>query len=279
MHDPRRLAALYDRPVLLLLCWVVAIGSVVVAVDLLTGTRSIRNLAQFAPMAGGPMVSIIVAGRNEEHGIEAGVRSLLAMDYSPLEVSAVNDRSTDGTGEVLERVRRDDPRLTVIHVSTLPPGWLGKNHALALGAARAKGDFLLFTDADVVFDSSALGRAVRFMEEEGIDHLAAFPGLRVRGIALRTLIVTFGMLFALHTRLWKARDPRSKRHIGIGAFNLLRAAGYRRLGTHAAIALRPDDDLRLGREAKRAGLRQDIVRANTLLEIEWYASFGQMIDG
>lgn len=268
-----------DVMVGLVLSWGIAVAVIATLLDALIGGRRIARLVTVAPLATGPSVSLIVAGRNEARGIEPAVRSLLALDYEPLELVVVNDRSTDETPAILERLRRQHPRLIVVTVDTLPPGWLGKNHALAVGAARASGDLLLFTDADVVFEPSMVGRAVRVMQERQLDHLTALPGVHSRGVALTTLVATFGVLFSVYSRPWQASNPRSRRHIGVGAFNMLRATAYRRVGTHAAIALRPDDDMRLARIVKDAGLRADVVHARGLLTVEWYTSVREMIDG
>lgn len=264
---------------MLFLAWVIAIAVTLTLVDTLVGGRRIGNLSKIAPRADGPVVSIVVAARNEERGIENGVRSLIRLTYPSLELIIVNDRSTDQTKEILERLRNEDPRIVVMTVETLPAGWLGKNHALALGAAKARGDLLLFTDADVVFEPSMLGRAVRVIEDERLDHLTALPDVVTKGIALTALVVSFGVLFAIYTRPWKARDPRSRHHIGVGAFNLIRRTAYQRIGTHAAIALRPDDDLQLARAVKEAGLLQDVVHAREFLSVEWYTSVSAMVDG
>jgi glycosyltransferase involved in cell wall biosynthesis len=265
--------------VLLLVSWLIAIVLLLALTDAVIGGRSIRDLAGVAPRSSGRAVSVIVAARNEERGIEGGVRSLLGITYQPLEIIVVNDRSTDGTAAMLERLQRDSDRLSVVTVETLPDGWLGKNHALALGALRARGELLLFTDADVVFAPSTVSRAVAFLEQQRLDHLTALPGVILKGVALTALVTTFGVLFAVYTRPWKARDPRSRHHIGVGAFNLIRSAAYDRIGTHASIALRPDDDLQLARVVKRAGLRQDVVRATDLLTVEWYRSVREMVNG
>jgi cellulose synthase/poly-beta-1,6-N-acetylglucosamine synthase-like glycosyltransferase len=103
------------------------------------------------------------------------VRSLLALDYPRLELLAVNDRSTDGTGDILDRVAAEDGRLNVVHLKELPPGWLGKNHALHYGAERASGELLLFTDADVVMEPTTLLRAVQHLQQEDLDHLCIAP--------------------------------------------------------------------------------------------------------
>src|SRR5258706_10417377 len=127
-----------------------------------------------------PPISIVVAALNEARGIEPALRSILALDYPALEIVAIDDRSTDGTGEILDRLQREFPDLQVVHVRELPSGWLGKNHALNSGAARARGDYPLFTDADVVFEPTAIPRAVALCEAERLDHLTAWPARPAR---------------------------------------------------------------------------------------------------
>jgi glycosyltransferase involved in cell wall biosynthesis len=248
-------------------------------VDFAIGLRGVRPLAQLTPSQTGPLVSIIAAARNEARGIEGALTSVLQLDYPALEVIVVDDRSTDETGAILDRLARLHPRLKVKHISALPEGWLGKNHALSVGAEAASGELLLFTDADVVFEPTALRRAVGFMEREGLDHLAAIPDVRVPGLALSAFVTAFGVLFLLYARPWKARDPKSPYHIGVGAFNLIRSGVYRAIGTHRAIAMRPDDDLKLGKLVKKRGFRQDVVHGKDFIIVEWYSSLGEMIDG
>jgi len=252
-----------------------------VAWDVLTGSRRLRFLREVAPLppAEAPTVSVIAAARNEERHIAEGVRSLLRLDYPKLELILVDDRSEDRTGAILDELARHDPHLRVLHVDTLPPGWLGKNHALWLGSQHAGGELLLFTDADVVMEPDVLSRAVALLIEENLDHLAATPEARMPKLLLNIFMATFGLFFAMFTRPWKARDPASPRHIGIGAFNLVRAEAYRRVGGHRTIALRPDDDLKLGKILKKAGCRQDLAYGTGLLQVEWYNSVGQLIRG
>jgi hypothetical protein len=117
------------------------------------------------------------------------------------------------------------------------------------------------------------------MEQDALDHLTAIPDARVPGAALNAFIAAFGVFFALYARPWKARDPRSPHHIGVGAFNLIRSETYRAIGTHRAIAMRPDDDMKLGKLVKKHGFRQDVVWGRDLIIVEWYSSLGEMIDG
>lgn len=219
-----------------------------------------------------------MAARDEVGKIASATSSLLAQDYPDFEVVAVDDRSTDGTGAVLDRLAVD-PALRVLHVSRLPDGWLGKNHALHRGAEAADGDLLLFTDADVVMRPDALRRAVARLCVQGLDHLAVAPRLHA-GSPWATMVVTvFLVLFSTFYRPWKARDPKSRFHIGVGAFNLVRASAYRSIGGHRAVALRPDDDVRLGRALKRAGFHQDAAAGRDILSVEWYPSLPAMARG
>ncbi|MFW5947560.1 MAG: glycosyltransferase [Gemmatimonadota bacterium] len=262
--------------------------ALVLTLDLVRGLRSLPRLgdAPDTPVDGTsargddgfPPVSVVVAARDEAPQIAAAVLSVLDQDYPGLEVVAVDDRSTDGTGEILDRLADLHPRLRVIHVDTLPDGWLGKTHALQQGADRAGGELLVFTDADVMMRPGAVRRAVAVMRREGVDHLAVAPRIRAGTVPATVVVAVFLVVFSAFYRPWKARSP-GRWHIGIGAFNLVRAAAYRRAGGHAAVRLRPDDDVRLGRALKRAGARQAAAVGTTLLEVEWYPTLGAMARG
>jgi glycosyltransferase involved in cell wall biosynthesis len=248
-------------------------------IDFATGHRQLRSLRDVTPASTGPPLSIIVAARNEARHIEAAATSLLRLDYPALEIIIVDDRSTDETGVILDRLARQHSRLKIKHISTLPEGWLGKNYALYEGVTEASGHLLLFTDADVVFEPTTVRRAVAVMEQGGLDHLAALPDVTVPGVALKAFVAVFGVFFLLYARPWKARDARSRHHIGVGAFNLVRADVYRAVGTHRAIAMRPDDDMKLGKLVKRRGFRQDAVYGRGFIIVEWYSSLRELIDG
>jgi glycosyltransferase involved in cell wall biosynthesis len=226
-----------------------------------------------------PTVSLIAPARNEERNIERAVRSLVKLDYPHLQITLVNDRSTDRTGEILDRLAVEFPQLNVVHLTDLPAGWLGKNHALQLGADRSRGEWLLFTDADIIFEPTMLRRAIGFALAKKIDHLAATPDTRMPSWLLQSFVVTFALYFSLFVRLWAIRNPRSTAHVGIGAFNLVRADVYRSVGGHQKIRMRPDDDLKLGKIIKLAGHRQDLVDGGGMLAVDWYHSLGELILG
>lgn len=251
------------------------------AVDVMRGNRRLTRLAATAAPAPArwPRVSIVFAARNEGRTVAAAVRSMLALDYPELEVIAVDDRSEDDTDAALDALAAADPRLRVDHVRELPAGWLGKNHALHHGASRATGEWILFTDADVHFVPAALRRAIAHAEAARLDHLAAVPRLHGSGHALGVCVGAFSLIFAMFLRPWKVPDPRSPAHAGVGAFNLVRASTYRRLGGHEPLRLRPDDDVKLGKLMKRRGGRSEFALGAGAISVAWYATVGELVRG
>lgn len=249
--------------------------------DWFLGMRRLPHLRALSPeeMTDLPTLTLIIAALNEEATIEAGLETVLAQDYPGLEVIVINDRSTDRTGEIIERVWRRHPGLEVAHITKLPEGWLGKNHALFRGAQRARGAWLLFADADVHFTPGALRAAVAFASAHRLDHLAALPRMVSKSSLLRAFVSVFSLLFSFYSGLWRVADPRSKSHVGIGAFNLIKRSVYREVGGHRPIALCPDDDMMLGNLVKQAGFRQGLVFAADLLEVEWYMSVLEAVRG
>jgi glycosyltransferase involved in cell wall biosynthesis len=266
---------------LLVLAIVTLVVNLAAGSEFLLGSRSICWLNEVPPLmaASGPRVSVIIAARDEERRIATGLASVLAQDYGDLEFIAIDDRSSDGTGAILDRFAATDARLRVVHVDQLPAGWLGKNHALQLGAEAATGELLLFTDADVEMAPSTLRRAVAYMLGEGLDHLVVAPRVELPSIGLRAVFGTFALHFNLAKKPWKARDPRSRASMGIGPFNLVRAAAYRRAGTHRPIAMRPDDDVMLGKLLKKKGCKQEMVFGGEAVIFEWYRSVPELIQG
>jgi glycosyltransferase involved in cell wall biosynthesis len=256
-----------------------ALGAVWVwcVIDAFVGMRRVPDLAatdfDVPPWNEGghaPSVCIVVPARNEAEHVEAAVRSLLALDYPRFRIIAVNDRSTDGTGEILDRLAAEAPAcLQVIRVASLPPDWLGKTHAMWMAAQRASEDWLLFTDADVCYRADALRRAVGYAEASHGDHLAVFPRIETRTIGGHALVAFFGMLFMFWHRPWKVADPGAADCIGLGAFNLIRREAYERVGTWKALAMAVVDDMMLGEAVKRHGLAQRAAIGLDLVSVSW----------
>ena len=219
-----------------------------------------------------PRVSIIVPARNEEGDIEEALGRLLQLDYDNYEVLAVDDRSTDRTGEIMEQVAASPKAhhcLRVIHVSTLPTGWMGKAHAMWNAAQQATGDWILFTDADVLFRPDVLRRALAYAESERADHVVVFPRMIMKRPGERMMIAFFQTLFTFGHRPWRVADPKTKDHMGVGAFNLLRRTTYDAVGTYRALRMEVLDDMKLGKVIKNAGFRQRNVFGEDLISIRW----------
>jgi glycosyltransferase involved in cell wall biosynthesis len=224
-----------------------------------------------------PRVSIIVPARNEAEHIRGALVSLLELDYPDYEVIAIDDRSDDPTGEILDRLWSEwrdrgeelHHRLKVLHLQELPKGWLGKPHAMWRGAKLATGEWVLFTDADVVFRHDALRRALVYAERECADHVVLFPTMVMKSVGERMMIAFFQSQFVFAHMPWKVSDPGSRHAVGVGAFNLVRREVYERLGTYQRLRLEVLDDMRLGEVVKQAGFRQRVAFGRDLLRLRW----------
>lgn len=254
--------------------WLVALAM------LILGFRQVKSLEELPPLAGDPpRVSLVVAARNEGKHIGKAMQSLLSMDYPDLEIIAVDDRSTDGTGNILDEMAREDARLDVVHVRELPEGWLGKLNAMQAGLAQSTGELLLFADGDVYFHADALSRAVRYLQDNRLDHLCSVPRLINTHWSMRMMVPVFSVFLFLQARPWKVQDPESSAHMGVGAFNLVSRHCLETIGGFEPIRLRPDDDVKLGKLVKQHGFRQGFVDAGGMLEVEWYHDAAEMIRG
>ena len=216
-----------------------------------------------------PKVSVIAPCRNEGRNVEAAMRSLLAQDYPALEVVAIDDRSDDDAGAILDRLASDDPRLRVLHLRELPPGWLGKNNAMHKGAAVASGDWLLFTDGDVVFEEGALRRSVAFAMAHGLGHFVALPRFVADGFLERAFVSTFAIALSLKLDPAALCVPRTWAYVGVGAFGLVKREAYARIGGHERLAFEVADDLKLGLLLRRAGVAQGCLDSGDLVRVRW----------
>ena len=197
--------------------------------------------------------SVVIAARNEEERIEETIRHLLAQREVEAEFTIVDDRSTDRTGEILRRLAKEDARIQVKRVDVLPDGWLGKCYACHVGASAATGDWILFTDADCWLKPDVIARALRVAERDGADHVTLTSGLARGSLGLQASHLAF--LMSLANWFSGVNLDRPKAYVGIGAFNLVRAAAYRQCGGYEALRLTVVDDIKLGLLLRRAGKR------------------------
>jgi len=221
---------------------------------------------------GNPRVSIIVPARHEEAHIAPALTTLLKLDYDNYEVIAVNDRSTDRTGEVMNQIALTPEakgHLKIIQITELPSGWLGKAHAMWTAANQATGDWLLFTDADVLFRPDVLRRALAYAEAESADHVVLFPRMIMKSPGERMMIAFFQTLFVFGHRPWKVADRKTKDHMGVGAFNLIRRRVYDAVGSYRALRFEVLDDMKLGKIVKNSGYAQRNVYGADLISLRW----------
>jgi glycosyltransferase involved in cell wall biosynthesis len=223
-----------------------------------------------------PSMTVIVPARNEAETIGPSLRSLLATEgLAALQIVAVDDRSTDQTGAVMEalaQVERDAVRqmLQVLHVTELPPGWLGKTHAMSVGAQQATGEWLLFTDADVVFHPHALRRALAFATWSRADHMVLLPTLLMRSWGERMMISFLQVLSIWAVRPWRVPDPDAKRDsVGVGAFNMIRREAYDGMGGWKSLRMQVLEDLTLGRQVKQQGYAQRVALGVDMVNVRW----------
>lgn len=226
-----------------------------------------------------PRLSLIVPASNEADTLEAALASKLAQDYPHLEFVLVNDRSTDGTGEVMERMAGGDPRIRVLHVRELPQGWLGKVNALHQGVRAASGEWLLFSDADVHFAPGTLRKAVAYALRRGLDHLAVIPHLHSRSFWLDVAVALFSRVPVVSMPYWAVENPKSKTSAGMGAFNLVRREALEKTPGLEWLRMEVGDDVGLGLMLKRTGARQSLVHGRGTVGVLWYENFAQMLRG
>jgi cellulose synthase/poly-beta-1,6-N-acetylglucosamine synthase-like glycosyltransferase len=275
---------LHGRFLFAIFAWLIAAAWLSRVIPALWMLPRVPNLLQDAYETAGasdepatwPSVTVVVPAKDEAAAIAHSLRSLLACDYPNLQIVAVDDRSTDATGRLMDEIAASpasNGRLRVLHVKKLPEGWMGKPHAMALAATGVTSDWLLFTDADVIFDPRAIRLAIQYAEQSHGDHMVLYPTLILHSVAEKMLIGFFQSVSALAARPWKIADPKAtKDYIGVGAFNLIRRPVYEALGGYAELRMEVLEDMRLGFRAKREGYAQRVAFGKDLVRIRWAES-------
>jgi glycosyltransferase involved in cell wall biosynthesis len=265
-----------------LLAWLVAVTWLWKVLAAAFGLPGVPNLLlpehDIFP-AESPSITIIIPARDEAADIAATIRSLLAQDYPNLQIIAIDDRSTDQTGAIIDTIARQHPdKLRTLHVTELPPGWLGKTHAMALAARQASTDYLLFTDADILFRSDAIRRSLAHAAATSADHLVIVPTTLIHRWDEAAILGFFQIFSLWSARPWRISNPRSQHDaIGIGAFNLLRREAYQRVGGFESLRMEIVEDIGLGRRIKRAGLAQRLCFGRGLVSVHWASGVGGLV--
>lgn len=226
-----------------------------------------------------PKVSVILPARNEEPYIARCLDSLLAQDYPNFEIIAVNDGSTDRTGEIMREYASRDKRLVYVDNLPKPEGWAGKNWACHQGYQRAGGEYLFFTDADTVHSPSAMSLAVGHMVAQNLDALTAVPKLLCNDFWTRVTLP--GLSTFLHTRFSPLRvnDPKKKTGYFFGSFFVITRKTYEAVGTHEGVRQELVEDGALGAKVKEAGFRMKMVRGEEQVDAVWARDLGTLWHG
>jgi len=274
--------------ILIVSAWLIATSWLAKLAEAVRGLATIPNLLargyDISPV-GSPSVTVIVPARDEAANVGACLESLLAQDYCELRIVAVDDRSTDGTCAIMDALARaHSERLKVLSITYLPANWLGKTHAMAIAARSAiaanNPDYLLFTDADIMFQPDAIRRSLANAVATQADHFVLLPTTiaKTRGEGMILAYLQVMSLWAI--RPWRVADPKAKRDaIGVGAFNLIRTSAYLQLGGFDATPMEILEDLALGRRVKRVGLRQRVATAPGMVSVHWASGLGGIVTG
>ncbi len=253
---------------------VVALAMAMASVRAMVGLRRLADL----PNPGAPharhRVSIVVPARNEAARIEGTVTRLLQQTGVETEIIVVDDRSNDSTPHLLAVLQDRHEGLVVVRVEALPDGWLGKCHALHVGAKRATGEWLLFVDADAWLGPNVLARAIAAADAAGAAHVTLMPQLAGTSVLGRTTVLTLCLGLLRHAAMVLA--PRPRGYLGFGAFNLVRRAAYEAIDGHARLRLEIIDDMRLARELVRNGVRSRLWFCRDL-EVRWITTVRQFL--
>lgn len=251
------------------------------AVLMMRTTRVLRSLEDMhhEPPSSWPLLSVIIPALNEEATLESALQSLLAEDYPNLQILLINDRSTDQTGSIIDRMAAQDSRITPIHIHHLPEGWLGKVNALHQGMQQAQGEWVLLTDADVHFRCGTLRKAMAFALAEQRDFVTALPDIQTQSFWLQSTALALGELMGVAAKIWEIGQPNSTSFAGVGPFNLIRREFFDRTPGLSWIKMEVSEDLGIGLMMQQAGARIAIFNGRNQLLWTWYPSLRDMVKG
>jgi glycosyltransferase involved in cell wall biosynthesis len=229
-----------------------------------------------------PLVTILIPAKDEAQRIEACVAASLGQDYPNFEIIAIDDRSTDGTGEILDRLAAGERRLTALHVAAgeLPAGWAGKTNALHRATPTARGDWLLFLDSDVVVEPTLLKYLVGAASVRGYDAISLLTGIHGHSMLQETVLpAAAGVWGMMHLVSVTNNDNRKGYAVANGQVFLIRRSAYEAIGGHASARFELAEDVQLMRMLKTAGFRTRLFLGRSLATTHMYGTTRQAIRG
>lgn len=219
-----------------------------------------------------PLVSIVVPAKDEASIVDASVRSIMASDYSNLEIILVNDRSKDETAQIMGDLRKEDTRIKVISIEELPTGWTGKTHAMFRAAQEASGDVLLFTDADAFLDPKAVTQVIQFFRAQNLDMFSLLPGFVKRGFNENAVYPHMALGISYFYPLTDVNNPAKEAALASGCFIMIAKQAYERLGTWERFRNEVTEDVALSKAAKASGLKLMVMRGSALVRTKPFES-------
>ena len=242
--------------------------------------QSVLEAACPGPPEDAPKISVVVAAKDEAENIEQCVRTMLGQDYPHFEIIVCNDRSTDDTAAIVERIAAEDSRLRLINIQSLPEGWCGKSHAMQKGIAASSGPWICMIDADCRQTSNrTLSTAIQHAVDNRIDLLSVLPTLEMRGFwEAAVQPVCSGMLMIWYDPA-DVNNPDKPQAYANGAFMLIRRSAYEAIGTHEAIRDRLTEDMNMAALVKHSGLNLKVIRNSGLYQVRMYSSLKGMVRG
>jgi cellulose synthase/poly-beta-1,6-N-acetylglucosamine synthase-like glycosyltransferase len=226
-----------------------------------------------------PHVTIVIPAKDEGAGINRCIESILTQDYPQFNIIAIDDRSSDDTGKNLDKIASKDSRLRVIHVEELPPGWLGKCHALHLGTRNVQGDWLLFVDSDVTLEPSALSSALALTIERKYDALSLLTRLECDRFIERLMLPPLAGAWAvMNTISLTNEDSRKNLAAANGQFFLIRRSAYESVGGHEAVKDQLAEDVELMRLLKLHDFKTRFFAGAHLVATRMHNNLRQMFN-
>lgn len=227
-----------------------------------------------------PLVSVLVPARNEASRIlERAVESIAAQDYPNVEVIVVDDRSTDGTWEIIKRAEASHARIRGVRGAVLPQGWAGKVWALEQAKRVATGNWIVATDADIVFAPEAVRAAMSVAFRGRFDGVTLLPDIGAGSFGTRVVMPVAAWMIALVLPIDKSNDPKSDVALGCGAFFLMRREAHDAVGGYDAIRGEIIDDVATARALKSGGKRFRIEAGQHLLFTPMYETLTELWHG
>jgi chlorobactene glucosyltransferase len=246
---------------------------------LLTNIFLMKSLECYKEIGEKPLISVLIPARNEEKNIEKCVDSFINQDYKNFEIIVFDDNSNDLTLSILKKIKSE--RLKIIHGTSIPDNWIGKNWTCHRLSEYSKGEYLFFTDADTVHNRKTLSCAISAMSMENIDLMTAIIKMELKSFGEKiTIPITIWSILTLLPLFIAYLFPKSKWLLAAnGKFMLFRKNAYKKIGGHKAIKGEIVDDMALGKLIKKIGLKWKIFNASNLVSSHMYSGFKESLEG